>query len=462
MNFFESVISAALNQPQTGKLYLAAVSGGADSTAMLTGLAALRETALREKAPFSLCCLHVEHGIRPAVESRADAQAVMALCEKLGVPCRVVSIPPGKIAAFAARNGCGIEAAARLFRHRALKREARRIKADSIVLGHTRDDLLENILMRILRGSGPAGLAPMRSKRGRILRPLLELSRQDILKYLEEKGIPYRTDSTNTDIKFLRNRVRHKLVPLLDEFFPAWRSSLTAMAETQALTAEFLSSEARERMAWEKEPGELPFFKLKEEDFFRAPPILREEAIFAAADKLAGSKLPGKVPRRLALRRSLEQGPGGRQFIAADLGPVRLERQNGFITLRPVKKLKGERGFSFLIKDAGLHTLEGRIWGGRKARGKDLRIRVSEQAALPMVFRNHEEGDLLIKGGHKRRFSDILDGSVRSRYTDIITVCDAQGTAAFIAIGPSEGLLVIGRDEIKAGDLSFMLGGENV
>jgi tRNA(Ile)-lysidine synthase len=303
----------------------------------------------------------------------------------------------------------------------------------------------------------------------------LDLSRQDILKYLEEKGVAYRTDSTNTGIQFLRNRLRHKLIPLLDEFFPSWRSSLLALAETQSLAADFILSEAQSRLAWAKAPGELPFFKLKEEDFFAAPKILQEEAVFAAADMLAvlgikplGKKSPVNVPRRLALRRSLEQGPGARQFIAADLGPVRLERQEGFITIRPVKKPRGERGFSLLIKEPGDYTLEGRTWGSGKARGKALRIRVDTHAALPLLLRRHEKGDRLLKGGHKRRFSDILDSSVRSRYTDLITVCDAQGPAAFIAIGRcglklKESLVAIGKDGIKTGDSSlFIIGSENV
>ena len=102
MNTFESSVSAALGQPRAGKLYLAAVSGGADSTAMLAALA-----ALRKEAGFVLHCVHVEHGIRPAEESRGDAKAVEELCEKLDVSCRVISVPAGRIAAFASNGGPG-------------------------------------------------------------------------------------------------------------------------------------------------------------------------------------------------------------------------------------------------------------------------------------------------------------------------------------------------------------------
>ncbi|MCL2472712.1 MAG: tRNA lysidine(34) synthetase TilS, partial [Treponema sp.] len=290
---FESCISSALGTPLAGKVYLAAVSGGADSTAMLAGLA-----ALREESDFRLHCVHVDHGLRPPEESRGDAQAVADLCRKLEVPCRIISITPGRIASCAGSGGPGIEAAARIFRLRAFNRERRRTGADWILTAHTRDDVLETLLMRILRGSGPAGLALISKTRGHIKRPLLELTRQDVLKYLDEKGISYRTDSTNADIRYLRNRIRHKLVPFLDFHFPSWRNSLLALGETQTLAASFIASEAQKCLPWESfaglkdEEGEHGL-KLREADFAGAPPVVREEAIFAGVDMLAACN-PGK------------------------------------------------------------------------------------------------------------------------------------------------------------------------
>ena len=480
MSSFESLLSAGLGQVQAGKIYLAAVSGGADSSAMLAGLA-----ALRKEAGFTLNCVHVEHGIRPAEESRGDARAVEALCENLEVPCKVIHIAPGKIAAFAGKGGPGIEGAARIFRYRALNREARRLGADRILVAHTRDDLLETLLMRILRGAGPAGLAAMPRNRGRITRPLLDLTRQDVLGYLEERGISYRTDATNNDIRYFRNRIRHKLIPLLDDFFPSWRPSLLALAETQSLTADFLASEAQKRLPWEsclpgdgvKESGGQ---RLREEDFGQAHPILREEAIFAGADKLAdlcpggkGGKLSFyRAPRRKVVRLAAEQPGAGDAAarIAQDLGPIRLLRQNGYIFLVPGigVRHRGERGFSLLIHTAGLYTLEAKVLGIGK--GRDLYIRAGAApgcgsmksltfaAKLPLVFRNYREGDRLYRGGHRRGFSDILDREARSRYTRVITACDAEGPAAFIGfccgknrfIGGGD-LVVIEREGAGAG-----------
>ena len=462
---FESRILTALQQPPAGSglhsanlrsanlrsaVYLAAVSGGADSTAMLAGLA-----ALRKDAGFTLYCVHVEHGIRSADESRGDAAAVEALCAGLEVPCRVVAVPPGRIAALASNGGPGLEGAARVFRQKILKREAARVGAGLILTGHTRDDLLETLLMRILRGSGPAGLAPMPRHRGRFLRPLLVLTRQDVLEYLKEKGISYRTDSTNKDIRFLRNRVRHKLVPLLNEFFPSWQNSLLALAETQSLTADFLASETRSRLPWESLPGSGEggrevSLRLREENFLSAPPILREEAVFAGADLLAllaagtGGKLckrfQNRIPRRSAVRRAAGEG------TAEDLGPVRLARKNGYIEMAPAFQSRGEEGFSLLIKEEGSYTLKSKVLGTGKNSG--LLIGVGSSGAgdvfprgkqgfyakIPLVFRNHRDGDLIYRGGHKRRFSAILYGNSRPGYAKIITAEDPLGVAAFIGI----------------------------
>ena len=466
MNLFESQLSTVLKTilqraEKTPAACLAAVSGGADSSAMLAAL-----SALRAELGFSLYCVHVEHGIRSAEESQGDAAAVKLLCEKLKVPCRVISIRQGRIAEYAAKTGCGIEAAARFFRYRALRKERRRLNAGWILTAHTHDDKLETILMRVLRGSGPSGLAPMPHLRGRLLRPLLELSRKDVLDYLSEKGIPYRTDSTNKDISFLRNRLRQKLVPALDGFFPSWRSSLLGMAQTQALAADFIASELQKRLSWEEyadtETGKVAL-RLKKADFLTAPAILREEAIFAGADILAAKSAGEKpVPKRKSVRRAAER------LDAEDLGPVRLKKKDGYICLVPKGSRPAKRGFSVLIKEAGFYTINGKLWqrenfilrrgNGSSQRNPDLSIRIfcaedgnfppaeAFMAQLPLVFRSYREKDYLLRGGCKRNLADILDRDVFSRYTGIITACDAGGPVAFIA-ATGKDLLVIHRDK---------------
>ncbi|MCL2442458.1 MAG: tRNA lysidine(34) synthetase TilS [Treponema sp.] len=329
---------------------LLAVSGGADSMAML---AALCVVVPKER----LFCLHVEHGLRPAEESRGDADFVRVYCKEQGIECSVVHIPPGKIASYAQRRGIGIEAAARFFRHRALFREAERLGENTCILfAHTKDDLLETALMRVLRGAGPAGLTAMPSiknikrgtKKARIIRPLLSMSRSDVIKYLQVRNLSWREDSTNTDTQFLRNRIRHQLVPLLNEFFPSWKKGVEVMAQTQSLTAGFINNEAQARIKWEINS----FYSTDIDNFYMQPLIIREEALFLAIDELLKNVKNPRSVKRAVVRRFCAG-----DITAADLGPVRIRQEKGKILLFKAQKEFFESGVSLLIKEPSFDNL---------------------------------------------------------------------------------------------------------
>ncbi|MDR2517189.1 MAG: tRNA lysidine(34) synthetase TilS [Spirochaetaceae bacterium] len=423
---FESAVAAALPACQAGTVYLAAVSGGADSTAMLAAL-----VSLRDSLAFTLRCIHVEHGIRAAAESRGDAAFVRELCEKLNTSCKVVSIQPGKISGTAKRNGIGIEASARLYRRRALFREARRVEAETgafvrILTAHTRDDLLETALMRILRGAGPAGLAAMPVCRGRFLRPLLALSRADVLRYLAETHIPWREDATNADPRFLRNRIRHRLVPLLNESFPQWRTGLAALSETQSLAAAFIGDEALRRIVWVTDGGAL---HTGAEFFFAQSAVIREEALFQGIDRLlAGRAIPVPV-KRAALRRFCAG-----LVKAADMGPLRVRREGGEIILSMRKKQPSESGFALLIKGPGLYTLK-RVFFEVALYSQAGSESTDGFCALPPVaVRRTYKGDCMVNSGGKMP----PDGGTARRRERMWSAVDRLGIAAFI--GP-DGLM---------------------
>jgi tRNA(Ile)-lysidine synthase len=345
---FEDSIARELKDCPEGTVFLAAVSGGADSMAMLAALCA----AVPKDRIF---CLHVEHGLRPAQESRGDAEHVRDFCEKNGINCLVESVAPGKIESFAHSRGTGIEAAARHFRRRLLFRHAARLDSESggktrILIAHTKDDALELSLMRVLRGAGPAGLAAMPVSRRRILRPMLNISREDVIKYLTEKKILWREDSTNTDEKFLRNRVRRRLIPLLNECFPEWKNGLCALSATQSLVAEYFSKDAHKSVTWESAAGGLV---TDEENFFSVSKIIREEAVFLGIDKLTGRN----EKTSLSIKRSVIRRFCSGSVNAADLGPLALKREGGKVALSPKKGDFSESGFSLLIKEPGLYNL---------------------------------------------------------------------------------------------------------
>jgi tRNA(Ile)-lysidine synthase len=379
---------------------------------------------LRDRFPYPLHCIHIEHGIRPREESRGDAEFVRSLCKKFHVPCCVVSIKPGKIAAVAKDRGIGIEAAARLYRRRIWFREARRIEAAEgrpvrILTAHTADDMLETVLMRIFRGSGPSGLAAMPVSRGRLLRPLITLSRRDILDYLTKKNIHWREDSTNTDTQFLRNRIRHCLIPQLNEHFPQWRSAISSLAKTQSLTAEFIRQEAANRIKWSSPPNNYPLLTTHYSLFFAQPAIIREEALFQGINKLG---LPAKIKRKNI--RHFAEG----KVAAIDLGPLQLRHDSHHIMIlaihSPLPTTHSENGFLLLIKTPGSYNLN------------KIAIKVSPCPAdgtsngffalLPLVLRPCFKDDCIeLDNGRKITPRDL-------RFPADITAEDSRGSAAFI------------------------------
>jgi tRNA(Ile)-lysidine synthase len=331
--------------------------------ALLTALCALRNGGIIGKD--ALFCLHVEHGIRPAEESQGDAEFVREFCKNNDIECHIENIPPGKIAALARRKGIGIEAAARFFRHRALSRQATKLGEKTVILlAHTKDDLLETALMRILRGSGSAGLSAMPEKKGRLLRPLLKMTRTDVVEYLKAKKTSWREDSTNTDEKYLRNRIRRTLIPLLNNAFPSWKNGVFCMAETQSLTATFIAGEAKAQIKWNnckpqsvqgKKRGQetshnalCSSFFTEARNFFAQEQIIREEAVFLAIDELLKNKKNPRSVKRAVVRRFCSG-----TVNAAALGPVKISREGEKILLSLTQKEFFESGISRLVKNSG-------------------------------------------------------------------------------------------------------------
>ncbi len=190
---------------------LVAISGGADSVALLRAL-----VAVRRPQGEPLLAAHFNHQLR-GEESLADERFVVALCRQLDVPCEVGRASPET---SIAQTGDGLEAAARSARYDFLLQTAARLGARYVVTAHTADDQAETILHRIARGTGLAGLAGMNRTRPlaqgiTLLRPLLGFRRAELLDYLTKLGQSYRSDASNEDVRFTRNRLRHELLPEL-------------------------------------------------------------------------------------------------------------------------------------------------------------------------------------------------------------------------------------------------------
>jgi len=204
-----------------------AVSGGADSVALLRAM-----LELRDELGVVLSVAHFHHGIR--AEADADQQFVNAVADQFDLDFHVAS---ADVPAHAASKHMTLEAAGRELRYRWMRSLILEGKLDKIATAHTVDDQAETVLMRVIRGAGTRGLAgiyPRIIDHGRavIIRPFLKTSRADIEQYLGKIGQQWREDATNLDRAHLRNRVRHDLLPTLEsQFNPALRRTLSENAE---------------------------------------------------------------------------------------------------------------------------------------------------------------------------------------------------------------------------------------
>ena len=197
---------------QPGDRVVCAVSGGADSMALLIAM-----YLLREKLQIEVSAAHFNHRLR-AEESDRDEAFVREFCQGYGIPflCASAQVTAGKK---------GLEAAAREARYAFLQG-----LPGKIATAHTADDNAETVLMHLVRGTGLKGLGGITPVRGKLIRPMLGVTRQEVLAFLQEYSIPYVTDSSNETDDFLRNRLRHHVVPLLKQENPRLAENMSAMA----------------------------------------------------------------------------------------------------------------------------------------------------------------------------------------------------------------------------------------
>lgn len=206
---------------EKGQHLLVALSGGPDSVALLSLL-----HRLRPSWRLSLTAAHCNYGLR-GLESDEDEHFVAALCRTLDVPLSVHRLNVRDRA-----PGISLQAAARDLRYRALMQTAEACGADRIAVGHTADDQAETVVLWMLRGAGLRGLSGMPvTRNGKVIRPLYDSSRQDLLTYLAHCGLSYRQDSSNAKLVYRRNRIRQEVLPILQRLVPSAVHTLCRLAD---------------------------------------------------------------------------------------------------------------------------------------------------------------------------------------------------------------------------------------
>jgi tRNA(Ile)-lysidine synthase len=362
-----------------------AVSGGPDSVALLWAL-----FELREQLGILLSVAHVNHSLRGA-ESEADEAFTCELAGSLGLDCWVAR------AALAEGN---LEQEGRRFRLHWFRRLVEENRADKIATGHTRTDQAETVLFRFLRGAGTAGLAGIHPVlEERIVRPLIEIDRAEVLGYLQSAGHAWREDSSNRNLALARNRLRHEVLPQLE------REGNPGLAARLSQVAEWARDE---ESYWQQYVLEL------------APRYLRVEGQVVYLEAPALGELPAAVERRL-LRHVVEQVKGDllgiefghteqvRALLAAEEGHGRVQlpgvdvfRSFDQVRVAPVAE-PAERDYSVPLPGPGTyeipHTQKCLVLELRETGGRDRRYNEEsgcldwEQVPRPLWLRNWRPGD---------------------------------------------------------------------
>ena len=222
----------SLSLPQEGRI-LCAVSGGADSMCLLH---------LLHSRGRDVVAAHFEHGIR-GEESLRDAAFVQSWCREQGIPCVTGH---GDVPAYARKKGMSLEEAARTLRYRFLEETAEAQSCDYIATAHNGDDNVETVLLNLTRGAGALGLRGIPARRGKIIRPLLGVSRREIEDYLKENAVPHVEDSRNQSDDYSRNRIRHRVTPVLRELNPGLHVAVGRTARLLAQDEDCLSGLAQD------------------------------------------------------------------------------------------------------------------------------------------------------------------------------------------------------------------------
>jgi len=414
-----------------GSRVVVGVSGGPDSTALLRLLDEMRPTWR-----LDLTVAHLNHCIRGS-ESDGDEQFVRDLAAGLGLRCIAER---ADVPAIVAAKGGSLEQVARRERYAFFARAAAGVRAEAVATGHNSDDQAETVLQRVLTGTGLRGLRGIPPSRPlapgssvRVIRPLIGAGRAQILQYLEHIGQPYRTDSSNSDSAYLRNRLRHVVLPELErQAGPGVREALIRLAEAAGKQYNVVEDMARELLARAKLPGDQP--ALDQAVLAAAHPELTVEAIRLALEEAGLRRLTFDHCRRLAAMASAPTGteaslPGG-FLLRAEYGTLRL--------VGPAEML------SELPHDVQLPVPGGALFDGialsaeeaetpADPKGCDRLVEIVDADALqpPLTVRRRRPGDRfhpLGAVGSRKLHDFFIDEKVPAfRRDHVPIVCDQAG-----------------------------------
>lgn len=399
---------------EPGQHVLVAISGGPDSVALLVLL-----HRLVSRWRVRLTAVHFNYGLRGR-ESDEDQTFVMSLCDSLRVPLHCVSLD-----VQTRPKGVSLQAQARELRYRAMAELAEGLGIDRIAVGHTADDQAETILLWMLRGAGLAGLAGMPAGRdGKIIRPLYEVRRRELLAFLDATRQSYRQDSSNAKLVYTRNRIRHEVVPVLSQIAPTAIDALCRLGDLCREDEQYLAAQVAHVSAALVQPRSGGGYFIHRQRLQAEAPAIQRRLVREVFRRMHPLRRVPSVATVEAVRRLLSskvaccEGHG--------IGGVRIRVTRNALCLQPAGVASEQTGFRVVCPVQSVQVPSVIEWAGT---GQQIRVQEvspaearqfvvsrgwtmivdADRLSQPLRLRPWRAGDRFVPSGMKGRSKKLQD-----------------------------------------------------
>ncbi len=383
---------------------LVAYSGGPDSTALLCFFLNQQARSMRIGAAY------YDHSLRGDAQSQKESHHVTENAKKARAVLHCGCAIPGEINAYAKENKISVEEAARILRYGFLRSIAESQGYALIATGHTGDDLVETLIQRFFQGSGVGGLSGIPKIAGKLIRPILNWSREDVNSYNALQSLVPFDDPSNGKDNYLRNRVRHSLIPSIREIFPGFRRSLVTLAEKMELEKEYLQRNIAAHVGWQKE---CDAYTIDIDDFISLHAVERIETVRCLFDgERKGDTGTLRLPFR-AFSRLVNMPPLRDNTLLVRGWGFHLQVHGGKVFFEPDVVFRGEKGYFMVVKgcDESRRSVTLPTAGIRiqeTANGGDTFLPISG-ITFPLIVRSRREGDVIRVGSFSKDLKKLYN-----------------------------------------------------
>ncbi|WP_297214115.1 MULTISPECIES: tRNA lysidine(34) synthetase TilS [Thermodesulfovibrio] len=420
------------NMISQGDHILVGLSGGPDSVCLLN---VLKELSLKFKLKISAA--YINHGLRPD-EIPGEIQFCQRLCDDLNINFHTKEI---NVRALAEIEKINIQEAARILRYEALDHISLNIKAHKIAVAHNADDQAETVIMRLLRGAGPAGLGGIPPVRKKLIRPLIEIERSEIEAFLSERQITYLIDSSNKNTKYLRNKIRQNLMPVIKSISPSATRAIVRTAEIMQQENDFINTsvtKALMRLMSRKTDERVELFCNPMEILNI---VILRRALRVAIDSVKGLRgidfdhieaiieliKRGKAGDRVYLPKGIRAIKGYSTLIITAEKPKKLST---YMVNEPKDVFISEASLLISIKEFKRDEIN--YFGD----GKNTVVVDAEKIKFPLLIRSRKEGDYFYPFGFgkRKKIQDFyVDEKIPREDRDLIPIIESNGEIILIA-----------------------------